>query len=113
MALNILTYTTPAENNGTPLAITNTTRDNKIYQTYRERVDSAERVLAFNLLVGNVEVRLHFVELFWGTPRQPGNGTGKCIFDVTAEDKAVMNNCDIYTTSSSTRNATMVFIRGV
>lgn len=110
----LFTPTAPAENGGTPPPAIANTRDDKIYQTYRGRVDNTERLLTFNLPAsGNVEVRLHFAELFWGTPRQPGNGTGKRIFDVTAEGKTVMNNYDIYAASGGDRNATMVSIRGI
>ncbi len=104
----------PAENGGTPApAIANTIND-RLYQTYRGRVDNSQRLLTFNLPAsGKVEVRLHFAELFWGTPRQPGNGTGKRIFDVTAEGLTVMNNYDITKASGGARNATMVAIRGI
>lgn len=81
---------------------------------YRGRVDNAG-FLTFNLPdSGKVEVRLHFAELFWGTPRQPGNGTGKRIFDVvTAKGKTVMNNYDITAASGGNWNVTMVCIRGI
>lgn len=89
----LFTPAAPAENDGTPPPAIANTVDDKIYQMYRGRVDNAG-LLTFNLPdSGKVEVRLHFAELFWGTPRQPGNGTGKRIFDVvTAEGKTVMNN---------------------
>lgn len=95
-----------------PPAIANTV-DDKIYQTYRGRVDNAG-LLTFNLLAsGTVKVRLHFAELSWGTPRQLGDGTGKRILDVTGEGKTVMNNYDITAASVRARNGTMVSIKGI
>lgn len=97
----------PAENGGSPPPAIANTGDDKIYQTYRGKVDNADRLLTFNLAAsGNVEVRLHFAELFWDSP-------GKRVFDVTAEGKTVMNNFDIFAASGGARNATMVSIRGI
>lgn len=104
----------PAENGGTPAPAIANTVDDKIYQTYRGRVDNAQRLLTFNVPAsGQVEVRLHFAELFWGAPGKPAGGVGKRVFDVTAEGKTVMDDYDITAASGGALKATMVSIRGI
>lgn len=73
---------------------------------HRREVDNIDRLLTFNLTVsGNVEVRLHFAELFWDSP-------GKLVFDVTAKGKTVMN-LNTFAASGGAGNATTVSIRGI
>lgn len=98
--------------------IANTTND-QLYQTYRGKLASntplASRTLNFNLPVntpGNLEVRLHFAETYWGAPGKGPGGVGRRVFDVLAEG-IVMNNYDISKAAGGALNATMVAIRGV
>lgn len=107
-----------AENAGN-VPIANTTND-KLYQTYRGKISNttplASRIINFNLPIsnpGNLEVRLHFAETYWGAPGKGPGGAGKRVFDVLTEGKLVMNNYDITKAAGGALNATMVAIRGV
>lgn len=106
----------PAENGGTPApAIANTVND-KLYQTYRGRVNDPSRMITFNLPIdtpGKVDVRLHFAELYWGAPGKPAGGAGKRIFDIGIEGVNVLDNFDITAASGGALRSVVVPIEGI
>lgn len=105
-----------AENGGTPApAIANTTNP-LLYQTYRGKVNNADRILTFNLPIdtpGKVDVRLHFAELYWGAPNKPAGGAGKRIFDINIEGINMLDNFDITSATGGALRAVVVPIEGI
>lgn len=73
-------------------------------------------MLTFDLPVGNhktVDLRLHFVELYWGAPDGGPAGPGKRIFDVDAEEVTVLGEFDITRAAGAARRAVVVPIEKV
>ena len=66
-----------------------------LYQT--ERSSNAPYQYSYRVPVpnGEYDVRLHFAEIYFGATGGGPGGTGKRIFDVTLENKLVLNNFDI------------------
>lgn len=89
--------------------------DPTIYRTYRGNVGGktpqAERQITFNIPVPGhreVDLRLHFAELYWGAPGGGPPGPGRRVFDVLAEGKLVLENFDITTASGGRALAAVV-----
>ena len=94
--------------------------DPTIYHTYRGNVGGktpqAERILTFEIPVHGhrrVDLRLHFVELYWGAPGGGPAGPGRRIFDVEAEGRRVLVDFDITEASSGALTAIVVPIEDV
>lgn len=94
--------------------------DPTIYHTYRGNVGGqtpqAERILSFEIPVRGhrkVDVRLHFVELYWGAPGGGAAGPGKRLFDVEAEGRKVLEDFDITKASGAALTAIVVPIEDV
>ena len=104
-----------AESKNLPIA---NTEDDLLYQTYRGKIDGSppqdQRVLSFELPVDTSEelnVRLHFAEIYWGIDGRPGQG--RRVFDVAIEGETVSDNFDIITEATGALNATVIQIGGV
>lgn len=109
-----------AERRGSP-AIANAD-DPTIYQTYRGNVGGktpqSERAVTFNIPIPasppqKVNLRLHFAELYWGTPGGGPAGPGKRIFSVTAEGKTVLTDYDITAAGGAALTAVVVPINDI
>ncbi len=94
--------------------------DPTIYHTYRGNVGGktpqAERILSFEIPVGGhrkVDVRLYFVEIYWGAPGGGPAGPGKRLFDVEAEGRKVLEDFDITKASGAALTAIVVPIKNV
>ena len=94
--------------------------DPTIYHTYRGNVGGktpqAERILTFEIPVRGhrkVDLRLHFVELYWGAPGGGPPGPGKRLFDVEAEGRKVLTDFDITKASGGALRAIVVPIEDV
>lgn len=107
-----------AESRGKPLIAG--VADPTIYHTYRGNVGGktpqAERILTFEIPVRGhrkVDLRLHFVELYWGVPGGGSAGPGKRIFSVEAEGRKVLEDFDITKASGAALTAIVVPIEDV
>lgn len=103
---------------GTP-EIGNTTLD-PIYHTYRAKIGNGKvplesRVLTYNLPVtpGNVDINLHFAEVYFGAPGRAAGGIGSRVFDITVEGKKMFDNFDITAAAGGALKAAVVPIEGV
>lgn len=115
----LFTPSTAIAENGGAVDIANT-NDDILYQTYRGNVGDStpleSRILNYNLPISKseqLEVRLHFAELYWGGPGGGAAGTGKRIFDVIAEGETVLNDFDITAASGGALKATVVSIPNI
>ncbi len=71
----------------------------RVPQLYRsERSAGSPFTFAYNVPVadGNYRVRLHFAEIYQGAQGGGAGGVGSRIFDVTLEDRLVLDNFDIF-----------------
>ncbi|WP_420461393.1 PKD domain-containing protein [Neolewinella sp.] len=71
----------------------------RVPQLYRsERSAGAPFTFAYNVPVadGNYRVRLHFAEIYQGAQGGGAGGVGSRIFDVTLENRLVLDNFDIF-----------------
>ncbi|WNN91617.1 malectin domain-containing carbohydrate-binding protein [Gloeocapsopsis dulcis] len=108
----------PESTLGTP-DIKNTAID-PVYRSYRAKIGDgsvplSSRLLSFALPVqaGNVDLRLHFSENYWGAPNRGPGGVGKRVFDVIVENQTVLHNFDITAASGGALTAVRVPIEGI
>jgi len=74
------------------------TDNDELYLT--ERSGSSQHPTFFGYRIGVPDglyrVRMHFSEIYWGTPGGGGGGVGSRLFDVTLEDQLVLDDYDIF-----------------
>lgn len=105
----------------TPAPAINNTKNDTLYQTYRallpggQATPIAQRVLKYALPVapGNVDLRLHFAELYYGVADGQPSGVDKRIFDIKIEGTTVRDNFDISKEAQDGLTALVVPINGI
>lgn len=106
---------------GAPTAPIEYTNDDLLYQTYRGNVGSTTpRNVTYSLPIPagitTVDLKLHFMEPYWGVPGGSGasqGGTYKRVFDVLAEGQLVLNDFDPTAATGSYRRAIVVPINNI
>lgn len=100
--------------------ITNT-KNPDIYRTYRAKLGSGtmpieDRILSYNLPVsaaGKYDLRLHFVEIYFGVSGGGSGGIGRRVFDINIEGQTLLHNFDITAAAGSPMTAVVVPIEGI